>query len=246
MIYLVTEDENSGREFWIKVLQTFQLDGTYKIMDLLVNCEGKAYGGSGALRDQIDKTLEDVCTGDTIVIILDVANDRIIQLLRNIKYECDIRKVSLMYTNYFCFEELYLSYLELSKLYSVQNNVDKMLLSTLDYVRECILKEENYFNVADERIKYIIDTSSGAGKNREHFANVLLSVVTSKIKGHFRITKKKNGFGECWLDSCSDIIESGSTAIYNCNTCKYCCKGCTTKEKLLDLRRRSLLALSDK
>ena len=246
MIYPVTEDENSGREFWIKVLQTFQLSGTYKVMDLPTNSEGKVYGGNGALRSQIDKAIETACAGDTIVIILDVVNDRITQLLRNTKYECGIRKVSLMYTNYFCFEELYLSYSELAKLYSLRNNVDKMLLNTLDYVRECILKEENYFNVNDERIKYVIDLSRGAGKNREHFANVLLSTVTAKIKGHFRINKRKNGLGECWINSCSDIIESDNTASYNCNTCKYCCKGCNTKEKLLDLRHRSLLALSDK
>lgn len=247
MIYVLTEDTNSGRYFWYKVLCTFRGKENFRLSKLPCDDTGKPYGGNTSLEKQLSNVLNIAKPGDEILAVIDnIEGDLMAEFYLSAKRRCREAGVGCMFTPYYCFEELYLSYSGLIELYKAQNNIDIDLLNTLEYVRNCIIQDRNYFKRKDSRVQTLIKRDSGAGKNREHFANVLLSTVTSKIKGHFRITKRKNGFGECWLDSCLDIIESDSDVSYTCGACKYCCKGCNTKEKLLDLRHRSLLALSDK
>lgn len=252
VIYAITEDMNSCRDFWKTVLVESGLK--FKLVDLPTDKNGNYCGGNTTLLNQAVEAVSKMHKGDTLFVAFDnvelEGKFSSYDFLEAVQEMCAQQGIKFMYTPYYCFEELYLSYKGLVELYENQSTKDIDILETLQYVNKNLstkdVRNRDYFNLEDKRIQRLVSIEPGAGKNREHFANVLLSTVTAKIKGHFRINKRKNGLGECWLDSCSDIVGRGSNVSYNCNTCKYCCKGRNTKEKLLDLRHRSLLALSDK
>jgi len=90
----------------------------------------------------------------------------------------------------------------------------------------------------------------GEEKNHEKLANALINIVTESIGRYFKISKKKgvfSGRGRCWLSDCMDIQEElhDNARKKQCDiACRFCCKGNTTKEKLLDLDKKSISSIS--
>ena len=158
--------------------------------------------------------------------------------------------VEFYFTSYYCFEELYLSYLEVYNLYK-EDGKDTTLLETLDYVRNHILNGTEYYDRNNDNVQTVINIKPDANKNKEHFADALLMHVTRKIRnGKFEIRKKgSSGIIKCWTMDCDylhnhvkDLKQDG----YICNNCKYKMKNKSTVEKLKYFDETSLNSINEK
>ncbi len=248
MYYLVTEDENSARDFWSIVISTYVKSGEYEIEPLQ-----KGKGGNTTLRRQVQSVMNRAKSGDVLFVALDnVDNNRYFNtsdFILNTYAQCNAKGVTFRYTEYYCFEEIYLSYSEVIRM---SNSKYKC---TLEYVRNCMESRKDYFNNwgRNESMKEFIGQYADKNINKERFANLLLVEVTNSIPGHFRISKRHNVFnsrGECWLHSCDDVrnklTEGGKNlrAMNVCNNqCTYYCKGCDTRSKIRDLNVKSVIKM---
>lgn len=102
------------------------------------------------------------------------------------------------------------------------------IADALRHVRECIDNGIEYYDKKDEKVRYVISLAADANVNKEHFADVLLRQATSCIEhGLFKISKKENGLGRCWITGCNELrVQSNGTRIgsiltYHCQKCKY-------------------------
>lgn len=246
MVYVITEDSNSARYFWDKAFDTFA-HGSYKLLGLPSN-----KGGNTTLDLQVNNIIDIIREGDTIAVIFDNIEER--KTFSPVKFMGKLQKLSKIYniniiaTTYYCFEELYLSYDEILDMYEKSKNSNSIVIEAIKYVREKLYSHQDYFDTSDiiEKFKQLYKKDSG--KNREHFANALLLSVTQALPDWLHISKRGDCFGEsgsgrCFLIDCHDIQSDMNKKHVDkqCRIgCKYKCKNCSTKEKLLDLENRSI------
>lgn len=255
MLYIITEDTNSARTFWKIVADTWKTSGNYTFVPLLKDSKGKQIGGNTALEHQVNDLLPKLSKGDDLFIVFDYIHNTsnfipgdFIQLTYQ---KCRVTGVNFKFTSYYCFEELYLSYIELYHMIC-NSKAKTTITNTLRYVQECIKNRRNYFDkTQQEIIDFINYYQKDASSNREHFANALLISVTQLLDGKFKIIKSGDCFynqGACWLLPCDDVrkLMRNDYEINNIckNKCKFKCKDCSTKDKLLDLNNHSILETS--
>lgn len=251
MLYIITEDSNSARVFWDYVANTFRGKDAYKMVAFLQGKDGKESSGNTTLYNQLKVLLPKISSEDEIMIVFDniVKANRFdsYTFLKYIRSLSENYGVNIKYTDYYCFEEVYLSYSELERLSKDNRDV---VINAIKFVRNCLLNGVNYFDIKYKQIIEFIDFyGKDSGKNREHFANALLISITQLLDGRFRIIKSGDCFynqGACWLLNCDDVrklmrneYEVNSVCS---NKCKFKCKNCTTKEKLIDLNDNSITA----
>ena len=229
MLYIITEDSNSSRDFWQCVAQTFRPVDSFLLVPFPSGSDGQNASGNTTLKAQVLSIFPKLQAGDKVFVAVD-----------------------FVATSYWCFEDLYLSYDEVLAMYLKNPMAENVVIGALQYVHDNLQNGTDYFDTSQE-IQNFIDLHNSAGKNREHFANELLMEVTraSKGNGHFAITKSAGAFhksAECWLRDCSDIKEkmAPQQVINICDKkCKYCCKDKGTVDKLIDLDTRSICKDSD-
>lgn len=254
MIWLVTEDSNSARDFWIKALDTFVGTTGYTV-NTLNNNNGVITAGNKTLNGQINNVLKQVKENDILFVAFDNIEDKkefvVSDFIRNTVHTCKKHNISFWCTKYYCFEEMYISYLEVERLYTLNKRCDLSILKSLQYTRNCIMQGVNYYDKQRDEVRHIISISSDANKNREHFANVLLGEVTRGLGYGFWFSKERKHISksECWTVDCSKI--QNNMNIYQkekiCDTqCNYCCKNKLAKDKFLDLEENSLMKLFNK
>lgn len=255
MLYIITEDSNSARTFWDYVASTFRGDINYKLMPFLLGKDGKRASGNTTLWDQLehfvnnnkDKEAELLLVFDSISGSTNFNSKSFVKDAINL---CHMHSITLKIPTYYCFEEIFLSYSELSRmLVTSTKKKPEELVNVIEYVQEKLINNENYF-IANKKIKEYIDYMNKRGviiKNRERFANILLTDITNRIGyGWFRVVKSGNAFdtvARCWIKSCEEIgVNLSENEKYNIcdNKCNYICKGMNTKEKLLDLDKKSI------
>ena len=262
MIYVVTEDTNSARDFWKIVFHTFLDASQFQFVPLLLNTIGIPVGGNTMLETMVNIALNQASSGDCLFVAFDnigspyrlnkKTNKRVNfdsgDFLISTNQKCINMGVEFYFTSYYCFEELYLSYSELYRLYK-EDGKDIILLEVLDYVKNHILNGTEYYDRNNFNVQTLIDIKSDAGKNKEHFADALLMQITRRIQhGKFEIRKQGNsGITKCWTMECEylhnhvqDLKQEG----YICNNCKYKMKEQSSREKLVDLSNNSLKSIS--
>lgn len=248
MLYIITEDSNSAREFWKCVARTFKGEGRYTMV-----IPSKGVSGNTTLSNQVMTLFPSLKSGDELFVAFDsILGNKSFdpsKFLINTAGICASKNVQFKFTSYYCFEELYLSYTELLNISRLEG-YDNITLEALKQVQAKVNSGIDYFIKSDPIINsFIAKHKKDTGKNREHFANQLLVVVTQSIEGHFVITKKGNCFsdkGECWLKDCKEI-QSKLVPQHRdnlCSACKYCCKLMGMKDKLIDLESKSLSKIS--
>lgn len=245
MVYIITEDSNSAREFWKIAADTFIGIGKYSL-------EPIPAGGAGntTLQSQVINVFSKIQANDILFVAFDnigntsnfVASD----FLNKTIARCKQKNVCFKFTTYYCFEELYLSYEELVRLSN--NHKDANIIS---FVSKCINSGKDYYN--DTLIQnYIQNCTNTVINNREHFLNHLLMEACKVIKGHFKILKRGQCFsttGECWVKDCMQIQNTMQPQQVNnvCNNqCQYCCNGKTVVDKLMDLNNKSIFTSRSK
>ena len=251
MLYIITEDSNSARDFWKCVADTFRGQGKYIMVALPKDARGNDVAGNTTLDSQVISVFPQLQSGDELFVVFDnVANNNgfnVVNFINKVTSLCNSMGIKFKYTGYYCFEEVYLSYTELIRMYSNTMNKDIVVLNTLKYVFQNLQNGTDYYMKSNRYIEEFLRKCDGdAGKNREHFANQLLIEATKLIKGHFKIIKTGRSFfnrGECWLMDCSSIQhrlkEQHRENMCN-NQCDFCCKYSDTKDKLLDLEQHSI------
>lgn len=252
MIYFISEDSNSAHTFWIQVLETFADAYT----EVNTDVQGKKAYGNSSLESRVDYALAKARPGDSLFIAFDNIGSPLTpdgyaafdsgDFILNTEAKCISRQVKLYTTNYYCFEEVYISYEELESM--CLKDGDAELASAVRYVREQINKGADYFDKSNPNVAHIMSIAKDDSTNKEHFADALLYQATRSIEhGYFAISKEQDGFGRCWITACEEIgnrkqsQKSRSTLTYFCNHCAYTAKGADRKQKLLDIEKRSVL-----
>lgn len=255
MLYVITEDTNSGREFWrIALTNILGLD-KFTIVEFCKNVNGVDITGNHGLERQVNKVLTETAkVGDCIFVALDNIGQHTRidpktgtkhgfdsgDFIANTAIKCQNAQVGFLYTAYYCFEELFLSYLGLEELCQIDSR-DNKLSEVITYVKDCIDNGKEYYSRKNKHVQYVISIRQDADKNKEHFADALLYQATRNIKhGEFRISKEVNGLGKCWICGCQQPLNI-KNATFNCEHCCYRVKKQSTLEKLLDIDKNSLL-----
>lgn len=258
MLYVITEDSNSGRDFWKVAFGVLMNAGEYKVVDFLKNSNGDDITGNYSLDAQVDEVLRYAKPGDSIFVALDNigSSTRLNSktnksigfdsgdFVNNTMYKCQQASVGLYISSYYCFEEVYLSYIELENLVKADSrDIGKgaLIAPVIKYVRECIENGVEYYDRNRPEVQSIISIKTDATTNKEHFADALLYHASSNIKhGRFTIAKAQDKKWRCWLLDCADLQSRGTSRDYpyidyDCANCKFKMKECIKQEKLMDL-----------
>jgi hypothetical protein len=227
-------------------------------MDFLISESGEYITGNDSLYDQVSNVLSIATVNDTLIILFDNVGASkpefensdntgsgfdTFRFFKFVRSTCKNNLKDVYTTTYYCFEELLLSYKGLAELYNIDGKTSN-LIDVLNYVRNSILNNQEYYYRDNRLISEVISKYKRAGVNREHFCDALLSQITRDIKhGLFRTEKThKNGLGICLVESCEICRKSKKMkGDYTCNNCKYSMKDSTAEEKLMDISNNSLV-----
>lgn len=206
MLYIMTEDSHSARVFWEIAANTFRENENYKVLPFLNN-NNLIMSGNTSLWDQLLNFVNNNTDANAeLFIIFDNIegsyNFNTRTFIKNAVNICRLNNITLKMTDYYCFEELYLSYSELKRLNKDNRDI---VINAVDFVRNCLLNGVNYFDIRFKPVAYFINFyKKDSGKNREHFANALLISITELLDGRFRIIKSGNSI---LADSMCDLTK---------------------------------------
>lgn len=264
MLYVITEDTNSGRDFWSVVFETLLNPTEYELVDFntALSSTGKIVPvcGNCALDGLVDKALQKAKQGDALFVAFDSIGTSIRintktgkkekfdsgDFINNTSQKCKMMGVDFYVTSYYCFEEIYLSYIEVENIVATDSNKPQ-LAGVLKYVRECINNHSEYYDRNRPEVQSVIQLRRDAQKNKEHFADALLYQATYAIKtGRFTISKEASKPLMCWIRDCQELSKVGKQnrkypTQYDCDNCVFKMKGCNTIDKLIDLNNNSLI-----
>lgn len=231
MLYIVTEDEGSGFQFWKSVAD-----------NLLINQRNITLTTSKGVANipRILKRLN-LKLGDTLLLAVDAVYDNSSASIKDI-FElalliCHRAQARLIRTTYYCFEEVFLSYNKIEFMCKGQAaDRDRKLIVT---VRNSIYNQVNYAQ-SEALNDSLLPTSIKKTGSREKLAKALLSYITFKMAGMFKVVS--GTLGRCWIDSCNDLRQHKSKILtpQYCSKCSYACKEGTAISKLEHLDENTL------
>ncbi|SES28788.1 hypothetical protein SAMN04487884_12712 [Butyrivibrio fibrisolvens] len=238
MIYIITEDSKSGYDFWKIVFETFLDSDDFEII---------VAAGNRFLQKCFNDTLDRCCDlQDSILLIFDNIDDTSNfnpgNLIEYCKESCEEKGVRFYFSDFYCFESIFLSYKEMLNMTS---DCKPVIKDTIEYVNEAINQGFGYWDSTDDIVDNFLDQYGSEAKNREHFEAELLSIATRGIGfGQFHIEKSTFNKGKCWLYRCADIQSTMNSYVRDkdCDTrCRYTNKNMDTLAKLNDIFDNSIL-----
>lgn len=231
MFYFLAEgsEGKSDYKFISSIISEFHTDQKYELHS--------SDGNRGLYLKFLD-IAENFEFGDTFILLFDNIEStqgfNALGLVRMISNVCIEKGVSFRYSKYYCYEEVFLTYSGILKM----SNIDKPFKDEVRLIQNKIMRKENYFEDVSlywwKRYKH----RSGVMRTRESLSSYIVSELTSRIKGDFKITK--SNIGSCWISDCIDTTLHENV----CAMCKYPSKNCTFREKLRDLDENSVSRLS--
>ena len=227
-IYIEGEKTKEGKGseylFWTKVKALFMKESV-----LIVPCNGISDLYTKLKQKTFNKE-------DNIIVSFDNCGN---MYARKLKKEL-LPKISgrvnkLYFTSYFCFEEIFLSYINMEQyldMHYVSKNYAN-LYKCFSVIRNCINSGINYLAYPDESIKAEMDNNKNIS-NREQLASNVLGRITGTAGRRLHIGK--SSLGSCWVTDCKSLIDKYG---------KYACGGCTCSlnkavDKLNDLQAYSI------
>jgi hypothetical protein len=133
---------------------------------------------------------------------------------------------NIVFSDYICFEEIFISYKNLKSYVRLLDEKQKQLYR---------VQELFYINV-DEAIKIAGTIPNMNCTNIEHFISCVVSQIT---EGNKAIKISKGVYGDCWKSSCSDYQQKGH--IYDCKNCNRENDNLTFIHKYNELYKESVL-----
>ena len=185
MRYLLCEDSTGGFEFW-KNVNTLLLNNYFDIVD--------HSAGRGGLKRKIEAL--PIKQDDIILVAIDdiPKSQSIIQSIRKLQKE---QNINLSFTNYWCIEEILVSFSDLVIWTTVKGDIVKIS----EQVRKQIM-EGNISPRIDSKIQDdLIALTGGKRVNKEKFYARLLGKLIDNGIGQFSLTKHECGTDintSCW------------------------------------------------
>jgi len=225
MRYLLCEDSTGGFAFWESVNRLL-LNGYFDVVD--------HSAGRGGLKKKIESLLP-LEQSDVILVAIDdiPKSHAIIQSIGQLQKE---HGLNLSFTNYWCIEEVLVSFADLARWSTVQGDVVKIG----ERVRSLIMQGNIGPRVDLELQDELIALTGGKRVNKEKFYARLLGMLIDNGLGQFSFTKHESGYDtntSCWFSDCCDWrISSGCQ-----NMCGIPLHMTVASERLLCLFENSLL-----
>ena len=188
-----------------------------------LDVEIESAGGNKNIQTKFFELYDNFKSGDMFILFFDcveqINNISSIDLLENIENKCRSKNVLFKYSTYYCFEELFLSYIGFGDLISKNSKY----YSEWVLIRDALMSKTNYF------VKGLLFNGKPVNKSFSTREAASAGIISTLSSGGFKITK--DTIGDCWVYTCSTTNVNS----YICDKCKFRKKGCTFKEKLDDI-----------
>ena len=229
MRYLLCEDSIGGFVFWESVNRLL-LGGYFDVVD--------HSAGRGGLKKKIEILLP-LEQGDVILVAIDdiPKSQAIIQSIGRLQKE---HSINLSFTNYWCIEEVLVSFVDLAKWSTVQGDIVKIG----ERVRSLIMQGNIGSRIDLELQDELIALTGGKRVNKEKFYARLLGMLIDNGLGQFSFTKHETGDDtntSCWFNNCTELRISNGCQ----NMCGIPFDMTKASERLLCLFENSLLESRD-
>lgn len=228
--YFLCEGKEGKAEysFISSVISEFRIDEDFVL---------KAADGKDNIEVEFFKMKKKFNCGDIFILFFDnvekIRNRLVVDMLSDMEEQCNYLSVGFRYTTYYCFEELFLSYINLLPMLNVEENVREEIMK----VQNEILAGVNYFREDISFWRKYFKHREGFLRTRESLSAGICNDILGRIKGAFYLQKSK--IGSCWISDCKNTELHKNV----CNQCVYKLKGCTFRDKLEDLDRNSVSVL---
>ena len=194
--HIIVEDAGSGKEFWAAVNKEF-LDSKGNIIEA---------GGVTNLDKELRKNFElgNISSGDYILIAFDNTGtlQASVQMEKLKKHATEYKLSGLIFTTYYCFEEIFLSFERL--LDWVKPRLSDSEIALIQFIGNSIRERKDYLTNHSEfetEFNQLVESRHLTIKalGREKLSANLLSYITQQNIG-FKITK--GSIGSCWIHDC--------------------------------------------
>ena len=226
MRYLFCEDSTGGFVFWERV-NLLLLNGYFDIVD--------HSGGRGGLKKKIEDLIP-MGQDDIVLIAIDdiPKSQAIIQSIRKMQKE---HGINLTFTNYWCIEEVLVSFSCLANWSTVKGDIVKIGERVRGLIMQGTIGPRIDLDLQDQ----LMTLTGGKRVNKEKFYARLLGLLIDNGLGQFSFTKHEPGADantSCWFNDCCRMrFDSGCLS-----KCGIPPDMAAASDRLLFLFKNSLLA----
>lgn len=199
ILYILCEDSGAGKKFISDFIKCAGIPDHY--VTILTS------NGNLGLNHSYATLQYELLANDLLVLLIDcvAVTDSFdaFSFIARVKKDCSRKGVSLWLPNYYCFEEIFLSF------------DDLLTLNRHSFYQKRLY--EIHSVLTQNSVSW--DSNQFWPENREKECKQILAATSNSIKLiDFKITG--NHFGKCWLINCSDIADNRKP--YVCWHCTYC------------------------
>lgn len=221
MLHIVTEDKGAGKDLWKAAKEYVEGCG----------CECRIWAsesGIGGVNSILSKMFIKECEckkGDFVFLAVDCVGDANVSLaytvrrtLETVKKLGEAAGVEVVLPNFYCVEELMLSFKKIFELIGVKSNYD----SAVEFLHRKLYSFDGYS--ADDLAGLCEDgviwknRERGVLFTKEKILYNILSRYTAEAKGRM-VSVRKGLLGRCWFESCDSVIRSGRVFKGSCTGC---------------------------
>lgn len=221
MRYIVTEDAKSGFQFWKALAHCID-------KDIVVIC---GRGNKGMLNAVKGLPLK---PNDYLLVALDRIGDAVEDILTGIIKYCNFKKVIVEFTEYYCLEEVFISYTGWGKRGINLPKEGSECDLAFNALRHCINADLLYNPLEIDACQKFINMFSLQRATKEHILTILLQQYTRKST--YRIGKKS--ISSCWITDCCPML-ADNPVVKLCNVNTNINKQETLRSKMKDLCNHS-------
>lgn len=200
-------------------------------------------GGNGNIVSELEDIESKVHSGDIVLLFFDnveeIGDLTVIDIINRFKYLFEIKNVQFVYSTYYCFEEIFLSYVDYGSI--LKSSFYITLKTEIEKIQKCLYNRRNYYRLLfrDSVFREFWSSKINGFNNistREQCSSAICRFLYSNTVGHFKVTKDL--LGECWLSPCYSIYINANV----CKNCKYSCKNCSSNDKMKRLKDKTILS----
>lgn len=244
MLYILTEDEGAGYQFWTAVNKRL-LGNRAKVISTH-GCGNVLYLLGVKKSKFAPKSMEPlpIKGTDGVLVFLDDTGDDMVSKTMDILSDYYREHPIAHYihiTGIYSFEELILSFTDLEKWV---DNPDKLLRNAITDIRKSADtsgdRPYSYWSACSSWITQFEEKYGTRFSTREQLSKAVLYRFTKYIKSFEIRPVKPSKLGACWYTSCANRTQQGYTK--DCEKCGLTNHRLTGAQKLLELNDKSLMS----
>lgn len=225
MKYVITEDSNSGYKVWVAIAKCLNTSVIVKSSD----------GNKNLTKKLSDLPL---ARGDSVLVALDRVGFAIDSIMTSIINYCRTLGVKIEFTEYYCIEEVFVSYKNWNtRGFNLPTVADSCGLA-FETINTYINNNKKYSPLKMRECQGFILSYRLRGKTKEHILAVLLQQYTRRST--YRVGRKT--ISNCWLvGCCPDSMDNSVKSLCAANSNININRHETLGAKIEDLCRNSIL-----